>query len=122
VCRAAITVATVALAACGGGPEHRGDERLQAELRLSPTPPRVGAAGIRVRATDGEAGLTPPGAVGVAVEGSPRGVEALRFEDGAWVGSLDFPAAGDVRVVIEVSAADGRKATVLVPVRVVRRP
>jgi hypothetical protein len=110
------------VSACGGATEHQGDERLQAELRLSPTPPMAGTAGVRVRATDGGEPVAPPGEVTVAVEGVSGSEAALRFENAAWVGSMDFPAAGEVRVRIEVSAADGRTATVAVPVRVVRRP
>lgn len=110
------------LAACGGATEHHGDERLQAELKLSPTPPMAGAAGVRVRATDEGRPVGPPGRVTVAVEGVSGSESALRFEGGAWVGSLDFPAAGEVRVMIAMSSAGGRTATLFVPVRVVRRP
>ena len=112
----------VALAGCGGAVEHRGDPSLQAELRLSPTPPMVGSAGVSVRATDGADDLAPPGEVLVSVRGASTTPVRLDFERGAWVGLLDFPASGEVRVEVRITAADGRRATVAVPVRVVGRP
>jgi hypothetical protein len=82
----------------------------------------VGSAGVRVRATDRGEVMRPPGGVAVTVEGGAAAPEELEFDDTAWVGSLDFPVAGEVRVVVQITAPDGRSATMTLPVRVVRRP
>lgn len=115
-------VLALALSACGGAADHQGDESLQATLRLSPTPPMVGEAGVGVQVTDGGIGLLPPAEVTVAVHGASGPPESLRFEGGSWVGILDFPSPGDVRVDVKITTPDGRTATLGLPVRVVRRP
>lgn len=108
--------------ACGGAADHVGDDSLQAELRLSPTPPMAGTAGIGVRAMDDGVLVAPPGQVTVKVRGTAAPPEPLEYEGGSWVGSLEFPAPGEVRVEVGITAADGRTATLGLPVLVVRRP
>ena len=111
----------LAVAACGGGASHEGDPALAAQVQLSPTPPMVGEAVVRVVATDDGAPLAPEARVTVTVGDAGSPVE-LRPEAGAWVGSMTFSDPGEARVVVEIEAADGRRATVTVPVQVSRSP
>ena len=112
----------VGIGACGGAADHHGDASLGAELRLSPTPPMAGIAGVGVRATDDGVAIAPPGEVTVKVRGTSAPTERLVYEEGSWVGSLEFPVPGDVRVEVGITTADGRTATLGLPVLVVRRP
>ncbi len=120
--RAALLALIVGIGACGGAADHEGDESLAAELRLSPTPPMTGTAGVSIRATDNGVGIVPPGRVTVEIPGTSPPPEQLTFQNGSWVGSLEFPAPGDAQVEVSITTADGRTATVGVPVLVVRRP
>jgi hypothetical protein len=112
------------IVACDRGPAHEGDPELTASLHLSPTPPMTGSAAVRVVATDSGRPVSPPGRVEVGLEGGPTAgaTGALTFQEGAWVGTLEFPAPGPSRVLVRITAEDGRQASILLPVQVTRRP
>ena len=110
-----------ALVSCGGGATHEGDASLSATVQLSPTPPMVGEALLRVTATDGGTPLGPEAGVEVKVgdAGSPL---TLRHESGAWVGTARFVEPGSATLVVRIESPDGRRATLRIPTTVSRGP
>lgn len=118
--RVGLAALLLALAACGAGPEHTGDPALQASARFAPTPPLTGEADLQVVATDAGMPLSPGAEV---VARTPGGEVSLALQDdGSWVGRVSFPEAGETPLELEMTTADGRRATQIIPVTVARRP
>lgn len=130
-------VAVLILGACGGPerPSHEGAAALDADVRVSPTPAAVGAARVFVQATDGgrpaedaavrvrgepaEAAAASPTASG---DGWQAAEPAPATRGGYGPVAVPFPAAGAWRVVVEITASDGRTATIRHPLAVVEGP
>lgn len=135
---AALTLALAAATACRGPerPSHSGDPALDAQVRVSPTPAAVGAARVFVVAEDGghpavdatvrvrAQAVDPPAPPTVpelvdrwhlaeAAPGTPGGYGPVE---------LPFPVAGAWRVEVQVTASDGRTATIRHPLAVVEGP
>ncbi len=133
-----LAVALVGLGACRGPerPAHSGDPALDAQVRVSPTPAAVGTARVFVLAED--SGHPAAGAVvrvrAEAVDPpAPPSVPELvdrwhlaeaapGIPGGYGPVELPFPVAGAWRVEVEVTASDGRTATIRHPLAVVNGP
>ena len=122
-----LAVASLVAHGCGGpGIEHRGDPDLTARIHLSPTPPMVGPADLRVEVMDGAGPMGSQGRVyasPLAPDGTPGPGIALVHRDGAgWEGVVEFTVPGAQRLEIRVESPDGREATLTFPVRVTSPP
>ena len=114
-------------AACGGpGIEHQGDRDLAARIHLSPTPPMVGPADLRVEALDGGGPMGSPGRVSaspLAPDGTPGpGVALVHRGGAAWEGVVEFTVPGAQRLEVRLESPDGREATLRFPVHVTSAP
>lgn len=121
------TAALLSLALLGAGscaddgPRRSGDPSLDVRVGLSPTPPLVGEAGVRVEARSREATLDDSATVRVRV-GEGRWTALSRSGRDAWTGTLRFPAPGHRQLTVEVRAGDGRRARFVQPVTVSAAP
>lgn len=136
--RAAVAaLAVLALGACRGPerPSHVGHAALDADVRVSPTPAAVGSARVFVQATDEG---RPAENAAVRVRADPAdgdGASTTASGDG-WHTAEPAPATpggygpvavavsvtGAWRVVVEITASDGRRATIRHPLAVVAGP
>lgn len=122
----AVLVAALLLAGCAGpGVEREGDPAIEAHFGISPMPPMLGTAQLRVEVTDSGA-PAPEGTRVLARVVDPGGVEGEETElewagNGTFSGPALFRIAGEARLQLQVTLPDGRSATIRFPVTVSRR-
>lgn len=120
---AAACVAAVLLAAgCGGAGETASSVRVEHEL--APQPPRVGAATVTLKLSEGPAPVT---GARVTLEGNmshagmaPVFAGADEVEPGRYRATLEFTMGGDWVVLVRAALADGRRLERQLDVRGVR--